>query len=381
MGRQAEGRRRAGVFPPRRDARVDWVDYAKGWCIVFVVMMHSTLGVGDALGGEGILHTIVAFARPFRMPDFFLIAGLFLSRVVDRDWRDFLDRKFAHFLYFYVLWMLIQIFVKQGLLLVDRPDAFLYELGMAFLEPYAMLWFIYLLPVMFVLTKLLRRVPVEVVLGLAALSECLYRLFGWHTGWIMIDELAVRYVYFYAGYAFAPLVFRLADWAREHAWAALGALILGFLGIALAVFTPANVLPAFVVPAAMLGEGDALFRSVAFVPGLSLLFGFTGVACVVILSVLLARGDLLLSLRYAGEHSLVIYLCFFLPMAAARVLLIFLGFRNISLVSAIVTVTAVLAPLIFYRIIRKTGFKFLFERPQFFHIPNRQAAEKQLRFE
>ena len=25
--------------------RVDWVDYAKGFCIVMVVMMHSTLGV------------------------------------------------------------------------------------------------------------------------------------------------------------------------------------------------------------------------------------------------------------------------------------------------------------------------------------------------
>ena len=25
--------------------RVDWVDYAKGICIVMVVMMHSTLGV------------------------------------------------------------------------------------------------------------------------------------------------------------------------------------------------------------------------------------------------------------------------------------------------------------------------------------------------
>ena len=27
------------------DGRVDWVDYAKGFCIIFVVMMHSTLGV------------------------------------------------------------------------------------------------------------------------------------------------------------------------------------------------------------------------------------------------------------------------------------------------------------------------------------------------
>jgi uncharacterized membrane protein YcfT len=51
-------------------ARVDWVDYAKGFCIVFVVMMHSTLGVERAVGQEGWLHTVVAFARPFRMPDF-----------------------------------------------------------------------------------------------------------------------------------------------------------------------------------------------------------------------------------------------------------------------------------------------------------------------
>jgi len=33
--------------------RVDWVDYAKGFCIVMVVMMHSTLGVEFAAGHQG----------------------------------------------------------------------------------------------------------------------------------------------------------------------------------------------------------------------------------------------------------------------------------------------------------------------------------------
>ena len=74
-------------------ARVDWVDYAKGFCIVMVVMMHSTLGVEAAAGREGWMHALVAFAKPFRMPDFFLISGLFLARVIDRDWRDYLDRR------------------------------------------------------------------------------------------------------------------------------------------------------------------------------------------------------------------------------------------------------------------------------------------------
>ena len=46
--------------------------------------MHSTLGVEKAAGREGWMHAAVAFARPFRMPDFFLISGLFLARVIDR---------------------------------------------------------------------------------------------------------------------------------------------------------------------------------------------------------------------------------------------------------------------------------------------------------
>ena len=93
---------------PSAPGRVDWVDYAKGICIVMVVMMHSVLGVKAAAGQTGFMHLVVMFAKPFRMPDFFLISGLFLSIVIDRDWRTYLDRKVVHFAYFYVLWVTIQ---------------------------------------------------------------------------------------------------------------------------------------------------------------------------------------------------------------------------------------------------------------------------------
>ena len=96
------------------DGRVDWVDYAKSFCIVFVVMMHSTLGVESAVGKAGWLHPLVDFARPFRMPDFFMISGLFLAQVIDRDWRSYLDRKVAHFAYFYLLWMTLHFVVKAA---------------------------------------------------------------------------------------------------------------------------------------------------------------------------------------------------------------------------------------------------------------------------
>ena len=74
--------------------------------------MHSTLGVEAAAGQTSWMHHVVAFAKPFRMPDFFMISGLFLARVIDRDWRTYLDRKVVHFVYFYVLWVTIQFAFK-----------------------------------------------------------------------------------------------------------------------------------------------------------------------------------------------------------------------------------------------------------------------------
>jgi uncharacterized membrane protein YcfT len=187
--------------------RVDWVDYAKGFCIVMVVMMHSTLGVEAAAGREGWLHAAVEFERPFRMPDFFLISGLFLARVIDRDWRTYLDRKVVHFAYFYVLWMTIQFAFKAPGLASEMGAAGVIKFYLeSFVEPFGTLWFIHLLPIFFVVTRLVRGVPVAAVWLVAAALE----VAPIATGWTVIDEFAGRFVYFYTGYVLAPQIFRLA---------------------------------------------------------------------------------------------------------------------------------------------------------------------------
>src|SRR6188508_1365067 len=152
--------------------RVDWVDYAKGICIVMVVMMHSVLGVEAASGQTGFMHALVAFARPFRMPDFFLISGLFLSLVIGRDWRTYLDRKVVHFAYFYLLWVTIQFGFKAPAFATEtswQHAGYLYL--ESFVEPFGTLWFIYLLPIFFVVTKLTRRIPPLAIFAAAAALE------------------------------------------------------------------------------------------------------------------------------------------------------------------------------------------------------------------
>jgi uncharacterized membrane protein YcfT len=332
------------------DGRIAWVDYAKGICIVLVVMMHSTLGVGTAAGGEGFLHTVVAFAKPFRMPDFFLISGLFLARVIDRDWRTYLDRKVVHFAYFYVLWMTIQFVLKAPGYAAEHGVAAALQLYLfSFIEPFGTLWFIYLLPVFFVVTKLTRAVPPLIVWLIAAALESAPIA----TGWMLIDEFAARFVYFYTGYWLASYVFDLASDVQDKpaaavAWLALWATLNGLL----------------------------VFGGYAEEPGLSLLLGLLGAGAVVSVAALLARTQMFDPLRYCGEHSIVIYLSFFLFMAGTRVVLLKTGLiPDVGLMSLIVTIAGIVGPLMLFWLVRRTPLRFLFERPdRFWFAPRRRVV-------
>lgn len=335
--------------------RIDWVDYAKGFCIVMVVTMHSTFGVEQAAGAVSWMHAVSDFTKPFRMPDFFLISGLFLARAIDRDWTSYLDRRVWHFVYFYVLWLTLQIGFKAPGLAGEVGALGVVQLYLhSFIDPFGTLWFIYLLPVFFVVTKLVRRVPpLLVFLAGVALETAQF-----HSGNTLVDEFAARFVYFYAGYWLCTHFFALARTVQQHPKFAIAALL---------VWAPFNGL--------MVASG------LAFVPGLSLVMGFVGAAAVIALAALLSKVRFLDVLRYAGEHSITIYLAFFLPMAATRYVLLKTGIiPDLGTVALIVTVFAIAGPLLLRLLVRNTPLFFLFERPAWLHFdrprrPSLQPAE------
>lgn len=332
--------------------RVDWVDYAKGFCIIMVVMMHSTLGVEHAAGKESWMHYFVAFAKPFRMPDFFLISGLFLARVIDRNWRDYLDKKVVHFIYFYVLWVTIQFVFKAPGFLAQGGVAFVAkQYALAYLEPFGTLWFIYILPVFFVVTKALKRVPPLGIFVLAAALE----ISKIHTGWLMIDEFASRFVYFFMGYWLANYIFAFAAGVQRDPWLALAAL-----------------------GAWAVGNDLLVVKGYSELPFVSLALGFVGAAAVVAVAALLAKVNWLSLLRYAGENSIVVYLAFFLPMAATRAVLLKTGVvPDLGSVALIVTAMGVIVPLLFHALVRGTKFDFLFTRPAAFRLDRTRKAPLQ----
>lgn len=336
--------------PHMAGSRLDWVDVAKGLCIVLVVLMHATLGVEKAVGEETGLHAFIDWARPFRMPDFFLISGLFLAARIDRPWRSYLDTKVLHFAYFYVLWLTIQFALKApGMVQENGAAQTLLDYATSFVVPFGTLWFIYLLAVYFVVTKLLQPLPKWLVLAGAASLHVLAP----ESGVFIIDEFANRFVFFYSGYALAPSILTFAERLRAAPHTLLVA--------ALAVWTAINAV--------------GVQSGVALVHGPDLIFSYVGIGAVIAFSVLVTGRHGGRVLAYCGRNSIAVYLAFTVFMGPARIVLLkLIGSEAATAVALLSALAGVGGALLMQRLVKGTWADFLFTRPAAFRLtPQRRA--------
>ena len=342
--------------------RLSWVDSAKGISIILVVMMYSVFNVGQDADGVGLFHYVIGFATPFRMPEFFLISGLFLDQVLTRNWKAYADRRAVQYLYFYALWAVIHIVLKVGVLSAD-PGTAASDLIWAIVEPYGVLWFIYLLAAFSLTTKLVYelRAPRWAVFAVAAALQ----IANVQTGSYLLDQFAEYFVYFYAGYALAPVIFRIVDEALAHKGVALAALFLYAMVNAALVFSPGYaVLP------------EHIQMGYAALPGLHLALALIGSLALCVTAALIAGFRATAWLRWLGEHSIVVYLVFVLPMSFARIALDKLGLiDDVTLSSLIVMLVAIGVSVGLYLAVQWTGRgKFLFERPAWAHLPGTKGS-------
>jgi uncharacterized membrane protein YcfT len=112
-----------------------------------------------------------------------------------------------------------------------------------------------------------------------------------------------------------------------------------------------------------------VFNGYSELPGIGLVLGFVGAVAVVTLSTILSKSDLMAPVRYCGRNSIIIYLAFFLPMAATRIALLKSGIiADTGTISVIVTAMGVIFPLVLFWTVRNTPFGFLFKRPAWAHL-------------
>lgn len=329
--------------------RQRWIDLAKGICIILVVMMHTVLGIEKEIGQAGGLHAVVAWTKPFRMPDFFLLSGYLAAGVGALSWRSFLDRKMLRYAYFYVLWLCIVTIVKTGS--AGAPDQLVRAFALGLIEPFSTLWFIYILPFFMLAARMARGLLIyavgtgAVLLHLWAagyLSGGAYAMVSQVTPSVATNSFALFFVFFFAGYM---------GHRRIDAW------------FGLVRRRPLTILSVLVVWASL--HSYSLYLGIVGIPGLTLFFGLAGGLAVTLSALLLERASGFDWLAYCGHHSMAIYLAFVIPMAASREFLIGAGIvEQPDLLMILVLAVAIIAPLVLERAVRGRAFNFLFSRPQ-----------------
>lgn len=328
--------------------RVDWVDYAKGICIIWVVTLYATDHVREITHSIGWMQYVVDFAQPFRMPDFFLLSGLFVSRVIDKPLRSYIDTKILHFLYFYLLWgtlKFLNTYWQQ--LLGPDPLHLVPEYLRMFIEPpTGPLWFIYILPLFFIAVRLLRRVPMAIVLPLAALMQMAVTFGEIELSIKVADKFARYFVFFYSGYCFARPIFKAALWTESN------------LRTAFAIFS-----------VWFISNATLVAFHVTFALGMQLIMGYAGAFAVLFVASVLSRMKYTEWLRYLGKHSIVVYLGFVIPIGVMRKLIHSQSATmDVGTLALIVMVLSVLGALLIYWAVRETPFRFLFSRPKWTSI-------------
>ncbi len=342
----------ASYTPPGAD-RVGWVDYAKGICILLVVMFHTVNHYEEAVGAEGWMRWIVDFSKPFRMPDFFLISGLFLSRTITSNLTTYIDKKVVHFAYFYLLWLGLTLLLTDNDVLRADPVAFVKLYVWNIIQPTGVLWFVHMLAVFYVVTRLLARLPKWVVIAAAAALQIAHQALWIDTQSFIANRFMEYFVYFFIGYALHTVVFDVADRAKARPWLTVG------------------VLAGWAICNEWLTQND-----MHQLPGYGLLMGIAGALAIVELAALLSMTKFAGFLRYCGKNSIVIYLTFFFPMTllerflASKQIIPDVGWACF----VIMAISAVL-PLLFHLAIKRTPLIALYVRPEWAKLrPRKKAA-------
>ncbi|MDQ6703326.1 MAG: acyltransferase family protein [Pseudomonadota bacterium] len=97
--------------------RVAWIDVARGFCIILVVIGHTIDGIRSAglIPGNGILLNVFYYIYTFHMAAFFVLSGLLARPSVNRNPTRFFYNIIKHIVYPYFLYGIIQLSIMNML--------------------------------------------------------------------------------------------------------------------------------------------------------------------------------------------------------------------------------------------------------------------------
>jgi fucose 4-O-acetylase-like acetyltransferase len=332
--------------PLARSSHLTWVDTAKGFGIILVVLGHALRGLvsSEILRSTPLVRFVDDWIYAFHMPLFFFLSGLFLFRSKSKPWVDFAGDKLRRIAYPYVVWSLITLMFKAALGSVTNHPEELSDFPLIFYQPIDQFWFLYSLFI------IMMMVSAALKLGMRP--------------WVIFGSSILLYPGLLPISSFGLGVLHMTRLMAVYF--ALGVMIGNDQNIRRISSTPVSWLHLAVVAglivSSLAGWFEAPYRD-AFL--LKATFAISGITAVLALALLVDQARLAAAFRLLGRYSLEIYLVHTIATAGARVALI--KFAHISAPAphlVLGTLAGLYIPIGLALIFKRVDFRFGFTLPR-----------------
>ncbi len=331
--------------PPGANARIGWVDTAKGLGIILVVVGHvlRSLVNSKLVTATPAVAYIDAWIYAFHMPLFFFLSGLFLSRSAARPLPEFVRDKIGTIAYPYFVWTLITLLIKSPMgPAVNQPRTLL-EIPNILLVPIEQFWFLYVLFLLSVGAGLLLKIGIKpwAIVVLAALLFPGIWPFPW-SGFIPFELAKFDAIYFALG------IFLGQDkFARLPATAGAGTLA-------------ATAAVGFLVVTSF-----ATFLDSTRPNPLDFVLAASGTAGAVSLAMLANRAAIDSAISFLGRYSLEIFVAHTIASAAIRILLQQVWHVTMTAPYVVLcTMAGLYGPVYAAIALKRIGFRWAFTMPK-----------------
>ena len=337
--------------------RVDWVDSAKGLCILLVVLGHAITELANHGYSTGIWSDVNFMLGPIRMPLFFLLSGLFAAKALSESWTKLANRRIWVMVWLYVLWVplrdvILALLPKSHVTAVGFTgapriadpatwDSLLYNSLHALVEPTSYLWFLWALALFAILSKATRHVPPIVQIAAAAAVNVTAPFAAVSWSWDFVSKM---YVFYLLGIYGASYIFRMVD--RRP---------IGFLAASVAAYVGAATWIMLTFPSFNAGNQGfmRLFLSTA------------GVFAAVNIMAMLQGSPVVRPFEKIGRRTLPVFLMH-IPMLSILAITadqFLAGDPGLPWQPVVATAAAAALCLGLYRVILRAGGGWLFKRP------------------
>ena len=335
-----------------RSTRVMWVDTAKGFGIILVVLGHVLRGLVSAnvMTWTPTAQFADAWIYAFHMPLFFFLSGLFLFRSTFKAWPTLIWDRFRTIAYPYFIWSVVILVIKAPLGSIVNSPRDLSDIPLILYEPIEQFWFLYVLFLLVVVTGCLMKFGVNVWLNLL-FAALLYPgiLPIPFFKWVPLDQIRFFAIFL-----------------------ALGT-VLGKYG---AVETLLRIPGRWLVLTVALGLAISslpAWHDIRYQYPLQFLAAASGTAAIVALAVLLDRSRWNAVVQFLGRYTLEIYVAHTIVSAAVRIALQhFTDVKSPAIYLLVGTAVGLIIPILFAIALRRTGLP-LFTLPKTATAPSTQA--------